>query len=207
MKRACTEEQVNIRKEEIINIVSKMFDEMDYQNISMKTISEKISIARSSLYCYYNSKEEIMLDVLKNDYIKFLKTIIENFENKDTIEELTDNITDAYMNNLRVMKIISLYLTDIEIHCSLESLVNFKKDFVTYMLDLKKSICKRFNNIPEKESLIIYNSLLMLTHSLYPLINPVENQKEAMRIVGLGIIEDGREYCKSYLTYIFKNAK
>lgn len=54
------------------------------------------------------------------------------------------------MNNLRVMKIISLYLTDIEIHCSLGSLVNFKKDFVTYMLDLKKSICKRFNNIPEK---------------------------------------------------------
>ena len=41
MKRACTEEQVNIRKEEIINTVSKMFDEMDYQNISMKTISEK----------------------------------------------------------------------------------------------------------------------------------------------------------------------
>ena len=148
-----------------------------------------------------------MLDVLKNDYIKFLKTIIEDFEKKDTIEELTDNITDAYMNNLRVMKIISLYLTDIEIHCSLGSLVNFKKDFVTYMLDLKKSICKRFNNLSEKESLIIYNSLLMLTHSLYPLINPVENQKEAMRIVGLGIIEDGREYCKSYLTYIFKNAK
>ena len=205
MKRACTKEQLDIRKNEIINTVSKMFDEMDYQDISMKTISEKISIARSSLYCYYNSKEEIMLDVLKNDYIKFLNSLTSIFDKKDSsIDIVIDQLARAYMSNLKIMKIISLYLTDIEMHCSLESLINFKKDFVNPMSKLKEAIKSYFDLTTSENTLIIFNSLLMFTNSLYPMINPIDKQKEAMKIVGMELIDDGFDFCKKYFSFLLK---
>ena len=102
MKRACSLEQIEERKKEIIEAVNNMFDELDYQDISMKTISEHISIARSSLYCYYNSKEEIMLDLLKDNYLNFLEDIRLAILKK---ENVINNITHIYLNNLRLLKI------------------------------------------------------------------------------------------------------
>ena len=87
LKRACSLTQIEERKKEIVDTVNQMFDEMDYQDISMKTISERISIARSSLYCYYNNKEEIMLDVLKQDYLNFLNELINIFSKENMSKE------------------------------------------------------------------------------------------------------------------------
>ena len=55
LKRACSLTQIEERKKEIVDTVNQMFDEMDYQDISMKTISERISIARSSFCLLYTS--------------------------------------------------------------------------------------------------------------------------------------------------------
>ena len=123
------QEQSNNRKQEIIQTVNKMFDEMDYQDISMKTISEHISISRPALYCYYNSKEEIMLEILKADYLKFISDITNAISNGN---DLTKDITNIYLSNIRLLKIVSTYLTDIETHVSIDCLVEFKKPLIMY---------------------------------------------------------------------------
>lgn len=143
MKRAITSEQIKTRKQEIIDVTSKMFDEMDYQDISMKTISEHISIARSSLYCYYNCKEEIMLDILKNDYLSFLSEITNAIKLKG---DLARSITNIYLNHIKLLHIISTYLTDIETHASLDSLINFKSSFVKPLKELEDTF---YSSYPE----------------------------------------------------------
>lgn len=200
MKRAITKEQINERKKEIIQAVNIMFDEMDYQDISMKTISEHISIARSSLYCYYNSKEEIMLDVLKEEYITFLNELISQIKQKNNLSE---NITDIYLKHIRLLKIISIHLTDIETHCSLSSLVSFKSSFVELFNELHQCFYNNFQNNKKEDIDTIINALLMLTHSLYPMIYPNENQINAMEKVGMDHCKDKYKYLNDYLNLIF----
>lgn len=200
MKRAVTYEQIIERKKEIINTVSKMFDKMDYQAISMKTISERISIARSSLYCYYNSKEEIMLDILKEDYLLFLNELIKAIKEK---KDLANKITKIYLDHIKLLKIISVYLTDIETHCSLESLISFKADFVKPFEDLYNTFISSYPNTSTSEIQTIINSLLMLTHGLYPMIYPTECQIKAMKAVKMAYATNPYEYCYNYLKLIF----
>ena len=196
------QEQSNNRKQEIIQTVNKMFDEMDYQDISMKTISEHISISRPALYCYYNSKEEIMLDILKADYLKFISDITNVISNGN---DLTKDITNIYLSNIRLLKIVSTYLTDIETHVSIDCLVEFKKPFVESLKNLEEAFTNKYPSVSKDVIKTVINSLLMLTHGLYPMIYPTNNQVEAMKKVGMNYCtpQDAYSYCYNYLKLIF----
>ena len=196
------QEQSNNRKQEIIQTVNKMFDEMDYQDISMKTISEHISISRPALYCYYNSKEEIMLDILKADYLKFISDITNVISNGN---DLTKDITNIYLSNIRLLKIVSTYLTDIETHVSIDCLVEFKKPFVESLKNLEEAFTNKYPSVSKDVIKTLINSLLMLTHGLYPMIYPNNNQVEAMKKVGMNYCtpQDAYSYCYNYLKLIF----
>lgn len=202
LKRACSCEQIKERKKEIIEAVNKMYDEMDYQDISMKTISENISIARSSLYCYYTNKEEIMLDILAKDYEAFIIELINAFLNLKNKETICNVLANIYLNNLRLLKIISIHLTDIEMHVSLEKLIEFKKPFVLYFKKLKDAIKMMYIDANEEKIDNIHNTLIMLTHSLYPIICPNKSQAKAMENVSMKLVNDKYDFCVSYFNFI-----
>lgn len=200
MKRAITSEQIKTRKQEIIDVTSKMFDEMDYQDISMKTISEHISIARSSLYCYYNCKEEIMLDILKNDYLSFLSEITNAIKLKG---DLARSITNIYLNHIKLLHIISTYLTDIETHASLDSLINFKSSFVKPLKELEDTFYSSYPETNKSDIRTMIDALFMLTHGLYPMIYPNKAQVKAMESVNMSYCLNPFKYCYNYLSLVF----
>ncbi len=199
MKRAHNPEQATLRKKEIVDSVSKMYDEIDYQDITMKTISERISIARSSLYFYYQSKEEIMLDVLQNDYVGFLKELANAIANSTNLAE---KLSAIYLNNLRLLEIISVHLVDIETHVSLDKLVAFKSALMPYLNRLRDGIEASFPNTPLSKRNVFFNSLIMLTHSLYPLIKPSEKQAQAMDKVSMTLIASPAEFSIEYIQFL-----
>ncbi len=204
MKRAVTNEQIILRKQEIINEVSNMFDSMDYQDISMKTISERISISRSSLYCYYNCKEEIMLEIIKNDYLLFIDELTKAIKAKC---DLASTITDIYLSHTKLLHIISTYLTDIETHVSVESLIEFKSHFAIPFKCLEETFYNTFTNTSKDEIRTIIDALFMLTHGLYPMIHPNDVQVKAMESVNMYYSIDQHQYCYNYLKLLFYNLK
>lgn len=204
MKRACSQEQMTLRKKEIVEAVSKMYDELDYQDITMKTISERISIARSSLYFYYQTKEEIMLDVLKTDYVLFIDEMTKTIETK---ENLSSRLTHIFLSNLRLLEIISIHLSDIETHVSLEKLIAFKGGIKPHLDRLEESVEQSFPNAPGSKKGIFFHSLLMLTHSLYPMIKPNTKQVQAMESVGMSSVSSTEDFTKNYMDFILTALK
>lgn len=202
MKKACTPAQVEERRKEIEQVVNEMFDQMDYQEITMKTISERISIARSSLYCYYPNIEEIFLDILKKDYIAYLKEEIQAFQNHPNEEELATSLSQIFLSHLRLMKMISIHLTDIEEHVSLEKLTIFKKEILPFQVELQKAMHTYYNSVEKEE--FVYSTLVMLTHSLYPIISPNAKQKKAMEEANMPFIQNKEAFCYHYLLSILK---
>lgn len=199
MKRACNPDQAALRRSEIIECVSKMYDETDYQIITMKTISERISIARSSLYFYYQSKEEIMLDVLKNDYVSFVESLADAIESKS---DLAKKLTDIFLSNLRLLEILSVHLVDIETHVSLDKLIEFKSALMPHLNHLKGAIESSSPNVPASKRNTFFNSLIMLTHSLYPMVKPNQKQAQAMEKVGMSLISSPTEFTEEYMRFI-----
>lgn len=205
IKRACSKEQINQRREEILNVVDLMLDNFDYQEISMKTISERISIARSSLYCYYQSKEEIMLDLLKEKYISLFSDLTNLLNKKyETKNELACNLSNCFFNHKKLLRISAMYLNDIEVHASLESVVDFKKIFIKLIPDLKESISNQFENTKKENIDNFYTLIITILHSFYPILFPNSNQEKAMEINNLPLVSDKIAYLTNYLLFVIE---
>ena len=83
---ARSEERTNARKEEIINACEMLYQTMNFKDITIKEIGNVTSFSRTSIYNYFETKEEIFLALLKREYdawILDLHKIVEEHESMD----------------------------------------------------------------------------------------------------------------------------
>lgn len=63
-----SEQLTNARKEEIINACAKLYKTMNFKDISLKQISLETTFTRTSIYNYFQTKEEIFLALFQREY-------------------------------------------------------------------------------------------------------------------------------------------
>ena len=86
-------ERTNARKEEIINACEKLYQTMRFKEITLKEIGKETSFSRTSIYNYFQTKEEIFLALLKREYDEWTSQLQETM---DAYTEMTnDEIADA----------------------------------------------------------------------------------------------------------------
>ena len=90
-------ELTNARKEEIINACEKLYTTMSFKEITMKEIANATSFTRTSIYNYFQTKEEIFLALLAREYEKWadeLEAVADKNESLST-DELADKIAHS----------------------------------------------------------------------------------------------------------------
>ena len=61
-------ELTNARKEEIIAACRKLYETMSFKEITLKEIGQQTSFTRTSIYNYFETKEEIFLALFAREY-------------------------------------------------------------------------------------------------------------------------------------------
>ena len=61
-------ELTNARREEIIDACEELYKTMSFKEITIKEIGNVTSFTRTSIYNYFQTKEEIFLSLLKREY-------------------------------------------------------------------------------------------------------------------------------------------
>lgn len=69
---------INDIEKNIFNAAMELFGDLGYDNVEMKMIADKASIAVGTLYNYYSNKMQLYLNVLENSWDDTLKKIDEN---------------------------------------------------------------------------------------------------------------------------------
>jgi AcrR family transcriptional regulator len=182
LKRADTLEQIQERKQEIINVTKTMFETLDYQDITLKSISERTSISRPSLYNYYATKEEILLDIMEECFKTWLSETNMAFEKKYRSNgDLASTLSDIFCKNTTLLRLVSTYLVEIENHVEEYRLVAFKKAIAPYTIKLTTAIAFQFPSATQEERNTFQHSFMMLLHGLYPTACPTDKQVYAMK--------------------------
>lgn len=143
ISRAITEEQIQNRKNEIINSCYEVYLEKGFIETSIKDISQKLTFARSSIYNYYQTKEEIFLDLLRNEY-RYLNNDLNEIYNFDSLtkEEFASFISKAVSKRIVLLQILSTSLNELEKHSRIEYLIDFKKSFGNTLNIIKDLLLK-----------------------------------------------------------------
>lgn len=126
--RARSDEQIEQRIKEIVEATARLYEEHRFEDITFAMIAKEAEFTRSNLYRYFETKEDIFLELIKHDIEAWRRDILDNFttENKSS-RELAEAWVDLILKNRRMIKLFTILFTLLERNASLEALTAFKQ--------------------------------------------------------------------------------
>lgn len=175
------------RKDEIINACEKLYQKKIFKEITLQDISKETSFTRTSIYNYFETKEEIFLELFGREYDLWtgdLEKLTEKM-GENGREELALEIADSLQKRKLLLKLLSVNLYDLEENSRMERLVNFKTVYGKSREALWKLIRKRYPKIKDYEIKDFMKTFLPYLHGIYPYAYATDKQIEAMDRVGI----------------------
>ena len=173
------------RQQEIIKACEELYETMEYEEISIKEIAKSTSICRSNIYNYYQTKDEIFLDILEKDYLSWMEDIKDRMtgEEEPGRESYCRNIAATAALHPRLLKLMSVHYITIEKNCSLEKLTAFKYAIHPFQETMEEILRIYFPKAPREKTQNFLFLLLSLIQGLYSMTSLCEKQVRAMQEV------------------------
>ena len=127
MPRA-SEELTSARKDEIINACAELYGTMGFREITIRDIGARTSFTRTSIYNYFQTKEEIFLALLEREHRLWIADIeaVERENEAMSVESFAVALSSTLEKRKIMLKLMSMNLYDMECNSRLENLVEFK---------------------------------------------------------------------------------
>ena len=183
-------ELTTARKEEIINACEELYKSKSFKEISLKDIGNATSFTRTSIYNYFQTKEEIFLALLQREYelwIVDLNKIIE--ENaKLSKDEFADKLAISLEKREQLLKIMSMNHYDMESSSRPEQLAEFKVAYGKSLHTVMRCLEKYFPcmSVSEKQDFIY--SFFPFMFGIYPYAVVNDKQRSAMEKAGVNYV-------------------
>ena len=180
-------ELTRARKEEIIAACRKLYETMSFKEITLKDIGQQTSFTRTSIYNYFETKEEIFLALFQQEYEFFVRDLDALCAGNEALspEELADALARALSNRPLMLKLLSMNLYDMEANSRMERLVEFKIAYGASVAALDRCLQKFVPSLGEAGRQSFLYSLLPFVYGLYPYTVVTEKQREAMEEAGI----------------------
>jgi len=125
--RARSDEQIEQRINEIVDATARLYEENRYEDITFAMIAKEADFTRSNLYRYFQTKEDIFLELMKHDIVLWRKDILEEFANDPpSLREVAEISVELILKHRRMVKLFTILFTLLEPNASLEALTAFK---------------------------------------------------------------------------------
>ncbi len=174
---------VDIRKEEIINACGKLYESNNFKDITIKSIGEETTFSRTSIYNYFQTKEEIFLALLKREYEKWIDDLNGMYEENSELEkeEFADKLARTVAKRKNLLKLLSMNMYDMEENSRMEELVEFKQAYGNAIKMVRKCVDKFFSKLSNEEKDEFIFLFFPLMYGIYPYAEVTKKQKEAMK--------------------------
>lgn len=175
------------RKNEIMNACEKLYQKKIFKEITLQDISRETSFTRTSIYNYFETKEEIFLELFKREYDLWTGDIekLTDKVGEYSREELALEIAGSLQKRKLLLKLLSVNLYDLEENSRMERLVNFKTAYGNSKKALWKLIRKCYPELKDYEIKDFIKMFLPYLHGIYPYAFATNKQIEAMDRVGI----------------------
>ena len=177
-----SEELTAARKEEIITACAELYKTMSFKDITIKEIGNATTFTRTSIYNYFQTKEEIFLALLQREYelwIRRLKQIRAEHE-RMTGAEFADALARSLEERKNLLKIMSMNHYDMEDNSRIERLIEFKAVYGQSLAEVRNCLDKFFPEMTVQDKQDFIFSFFPFMFGIYPYTVVTEKQREAM---------------------------
>ena len=171
------------RKEEIINACEQLYQTMSFKDITLKEIGNVTSFTRTSIYNYFQTKEEIFLALYEREYDRWNAELVSILKDNESLskKELADKIAVSISNREQLLKLLAMNNYDMEANSRPELLTAFK---VAYGMSMQ-NICRLLQKFcPDMMVSEIQNFIYIFfpfMFGIYPYTAVTDKQRAAMK--------------------------
>ena len=168
------------RKEEIVNACEKLYQTMSFKEITIKDIGAVTSFTRTSIYNYFQTKEEIFLALMQREYELWAAELNAlSAENKTmTIEEFSSALAHSLEKHEQLLKLLAMNHYDMEENSRPERLTEFKVAYGASLDAVRVCVRKFFPETDCESFIFVFFPFLF---GVYPYSVATQKQLDAMR--------------------------
>lgn len=178
-----SKELTEARKNEIITACAELYKTMSFKEITIKEIGNVTSFTRTSIYNYFQTKEEIFLALLQREYELWVSDLkrIQNEHEKMTSSEFADALARSLEERKNLLKIMSMNHYDMEENSRIERLIDFKIVYGQALEEVRNCLDRFFTEMTVQDKQNFIYSFFPFMFGIYPYTVVTEKQKEAMK--------------------------
>lgn len=178
-----TQEQTNARRDEIINACAKLYETTCFKELTLKDIGKATSFTRTSIYNYFQTKEEIFLALLEREYDLWNDDLTAILEENETLsaDEFADRLAHSLEKRERLLKLMSMNHYDMESSSRIENLTEFKCSYGKTLQLVTRCMEKFFPAMSAGEVRNFIYIFFPFMFGIYPYTYVTEKQREAMK--------------------------
>ena len=128
-QRARTDEKKHERKDAIYKAAFALFKKNGYDKVSFNGIAVEAGFTKSNMYRYFNSKEEIFLNVFANLFEKWFEDCtnqLQKLEQDEAIKSFAITWVKSLMSHPKFLDLTPLLFLSLEKNSSFAQLLEFK---------------------------------------------------------------------------------
>ena len=175
------------RKEEIIAACAKLNETMSFREITIKEIGAATSFTRTSIYNYFETKEEIFLALLQKEYELWVKAMEAVMAEQAvmTRDKLAQVLAGTLTDRPRLLRLLSMNLYDMEANSRPERLEEFKVAYGASLCTVDRMVEKYVPEMDEAARQQFLYAFFPFIYGIYPYTSVTEKQKAAMEQAGI----------------------
>lgn len=182
-----SQELTNARREEIIRACASLYETMSFKDITIKEIGAVTSFTRTSIYNYFQTKEEIFLALFQQEYEKWTAELTEVAakNNELTNDKLAQALAHSLEKRGMLLKLLSMNLYDMEENSRIERLIAFKNAYgnsIKAVAHLLEKFCPKMNEMERRRFIYAFFPFI---YGVYPYTTVTEKQQLAMQKAGI----------------------
>ena len=185
-----SEKLISKRKDEIVKAAEQLYQTMNFKDITLKDIADLTTFKRTSIYNYFQTKEEIFLTLHKIEYEKWSRDLNKIIDDNETLskEDIAEKIAETLEKREQMLKLMSMNTYDMEAESRIEILTEFKSSFGNSIKTAAKLLEKFCTDMTKDDINNFLYAFFPFVYGIYPYAKVTEKQKEAMKQAQTGFV-------------------
>ena len=130
-KRARNDDQVVLRRQEILDACKKLLLEVGYDDTTLLSVSKLISVGRTTIYNYFPTKEDMFIELCIRDGISFIEDMelaYKEADKKDPYKSFEESMLNLFIKYKYIFDYYAIYVAKVMGKVSEDTLKDFKEN-------------------------------------------------------------------------------
>ena len=179
-----SEALTNARREEIIDACAALYETMSLREITIKLIGAHTSFTRTSIYNYFETREEIFLALLRREYEAWTADL-DALPAQPDAAALADALARTLERLGTMLRLLSMNLYDIEANSRVENLAAFKTVYAASMQAVRRLLARSGPALSGPAAERFLYAFYPFLFGIYPYTTVTPKQQQAMAMAGV----------------------